>query len=279
MLDRRHAPGHGRAWTRSLPRGPAAGVNATEINTRLVRVLAAGVNATDVRHRAPAAYRGRRLERADAVPLHPGHRLLRPRRRGRAGRRSGLVGPPRPRAALHAPAGLRRRRRPSGWAPTSTAPSPSSCSRRRPRSSRWTATSATPSWRRPLRLRDGREHAARAPACGRAGTSSSPAPPAASARPPCSSRGCAAPRSRRSTTADKAEQVRALGADRVVDRDDDVAAVLGERSVDVVVDNVSGPGLDGLLDVLRRGGSLRLVRRHRRPDGRPSTSARSTCAT
>jgi NADPH:quinone reductase-like Zn-dependent oxidoreductase len=52
----------------------------------------------------------------------------------------------------------------------------------------------------------------------------------------------------------KAEQVRALGADRVVDRDDDIVAVLGERAVDVVVDNVSGPAFSGLLDVLKTGG-------------------------
>jgi NADPH:quinone reductase-like Zn-dependent oxidoreductase len=56
------------------------------------------------------------------------------------------------------------------------------------------------------------------------------------------------------TTGDKAARVRELGAARVLDRGDDVAAVLGEQSVDVVVDNVSGPGLDGLLAVLRRGG-------------------------
>jgi NADPH:quinone reductase-like Zn-dependent oxidoreductase len=49
-------------------------------------------------------------------------------------------------------------------------------------------------------------------------------------------------------------QVRALGADRVVDRDDDIVAALGERSVDVVVDNVSGPDFGGFLDVLKTGG-------------------------
>ena len=53
----------------------------------------------------------------------------------------------------------------------------------------------------------------------------------------------------------KAEQVLALGAARVIDRDDDITAALGERSVDVVVDNVSGPGLDGLLATLRPGGT------------------------
>jgi len=52
----------------------------------------------------------------------------------------------------------------------------------------------------------------------------------------------------------KTEQVRAIGADRVIDRDDDIVAALGERSVDVVVDNVSGPAFGGLLDVLKSGG-------------------------
>ena len=52
----------------------------------------------------------------------------------------------------------------------------------------------------------------------------------------------------------KAEQVRALGADRVVDRDDDIIAALGERSVDVVVDNVSGPAFGDLLHALKTGG-------------------------
>ena len=52
----------------------------------------------------------------------------------------------------------------------------------------------------------------------------------------------------------KTEQVRAMGADRVIDRDDDIVAALGERSVDVVVDNVSGPAFGGLLDVLKTGG-------------------------
>jgi NADPH:quinone reductase-like Zn-dependent oxidoreductase len=52
----------------------------------------------------------------------------------------------------------------------------------------------------------------------------------------------------------KAAQVLALGADRVVARGDDVAAIIGERSMDVVVDNVSGPDFGDLLRVLKRGG-------------------------
>ena len=56
------------------------------------------------------------------------------------------------------------------------------------------------------------------------------------------------------TGAGKAAQVLALGAARVVDRDDDLAAVLGEQVADVVVDNVCGPGLDRPARLLRRGG-------------------------
>lgn len=52
----------------------------------------------------------------------------------------------------------------------------------------------------------------------------------------------------------KADQVRAIGADRVLDRNDDVVATLGAESVDVVVDNVAGPGFPAMLKVLKRGG-------------------------
>jgi NADPH:quinone reductase-like Zn-dependent oxidoreductase len=51
-----------------------------------------------------------------------------------------------------------------------------------------------------------------------------------------------------------AEHVVVTGADRVIDRDDDIVVALGERAVDVVVDNVAGPAFGGLLDVLKRGG-------------------------
>ena len=56
------------------------------------------------------------------------------------------------------------------------------------------------------------------------------------------------------TTAPKVAQVQALGAQRVLSREDDLRAVLGDGSVDVVVDNVGGDGFAGLLQVLRRGG-------------------------
>jgi NADPH:quinone reductase-like Zn-dependent oxidoreductase len=52
----------------------------------------------------------------------------------------------------------------------------------------------------------------------------------------------------------KAHWVLGLGAERVVDADADLVAELGEHSVDVVADNVAGPGLARLLDVLARGG-------------------------
>ncbi len=52
----------------------------------------------------------------------------------------------------------------------------------------------------------------------------------------------------------KMEPVRAIGADRVITRGDDVVAALGEESVDVVVDNVAGPAFGKLLEVLKRGG-------------------------
>ncbi len=54
------------------------------------------------------------------------------------------------------------------------------------------------------------------------------------------------------TSESKAARVRDLGAARVVLRG--LTAVLEEQSADVVVDNVSGPGLERLLAVLRRGG-------------------------
>lgn len=52
----------------------------------------------------------------------------------------------------------------------------------------------------------------------------------------------------------KLEAVQAIGADRVVARGEDIVACLGEKSVDVVVDNVAGPGFGAMLKVLKRGG-------------------------
>lgn len=54
--------------------------------------------------------------------------------------------------------------------------------------------------------------------------------------------------------ASKGADVMAAGAHRVLDRGDDPAAVLGQESVTVVIDNVAGPGFPRLLKALRRGG-------------------------
>jgi len=54
--------------------------------------------------------------------------------------------------------------------------------------------------------------------------------------------------------ASKAHEVRALGADRTIDRTADLVASLGRNSIDVVVDIVAGPTWPQLLDVLRLGG-------------------------
>ena len=53
---------------------------------------------------------------------------------------------------------------------------------------------------------------------------------------------------------EKLAQVRSIGADRVIARGDDVVARLGEKSVDVVVDNVAGAAFGGMLKLLKRGG-------------------------
>lgn len=45
-----------------------------------------------------------------------------------------------------------------------------------------------------------------------------------------------------------------IGADRALDRNDDIVADLGESSVDVVIDNVAGASFGSLLRVLKRGG-------------------------
>ena len=52
----------------------------------------------------------------------------------------------------------------------------------------------------------------------------------------------------------KMSQVQAIGADQVVARDADFISTLGEETVDVVVDNVAGPSFGGMLKVLKRGG-------------------------
>ena len=56
------------------------------------------------------------------------------------------------------------------------------------------------------------------------------------------------------SSAAKADEVSALGADQVIDRGSDLIAALGTERIDVVVDLVAGPDWPPLLDVLRRGG-------------------------
>jgi NADPH:quinone reductase-like Zn-dependent oxidoreductase len=53
---------------------------------------------------------------------------------------------------------------------------------------------------------------------------------------------------------DKMKTVLAIGADRVIPRGDDVVEALGEKSVNVVIDNVAGPAFDEMLRVLKTGG-------------------------
>ena len=56
------------------------------------------------------------------------------------------------------------------------------------------------------------------------------------------------------TSKAKAKQVAGLGADHVIDRDSDLINVLGEQSVSVVVDNVGGAGFKDRVKLLKRGG-------------------------
>ncbi len=53
---------------------------------------------------------------------------------------------------------------------------------------------------------------------------------------------------------EKVEQVQAIGVDRVIVRGDDIVDSLGEKSVDVVIDNVAGDDFPSMLKVLKRGG-------------------------
>jgi len=56
------------------------------------------------------------------------------------------------------------------------------------------------------------------------------------------------------TSPAKAEALTKIGASRILSRDDDPIAVLGENAVDVVIDLVAGDGFAGLLQVLRPKG-------------------------
>ena len=52
----------------------------------------------------------------------------------------------------------------------------------------------------------------------------------------------------------KMAQVRQIGADQVIERNADLITSLGQESVDVVIDNVAGPAFGDLLRVLKRAG-------------------------
>ncbi|MEM7333482.1 MAG: alcohol dehydrogenase family protein [Chloroflexota bacterium] len=56
------------------------------------------------------------------------------------------------------------------------------------------------------------------------------------------------------TSQSKVEKVKQLGADRILPRESDLVAELGDESVDVVIDNVAGDGFTNLLKVMARGG-------------------------
>ncbi len=58
------------------------------------------------------------------------------------------------------------------------------------------------------------------------------------------------------TSRGKMDQLRGLGADIVLDRDSGLLAELGGESVDAVVDNVAGAGFPQMLKLLKRGGRL-----------------------
>jgi NADPH:quinone reductase-like Zn-dependent oxidoreductase len=56
------------------------------------------------------------------------------------------------------------------------------------------------------------------------------------------------------TSSFKRDDISQIGADSVLTRNDDLLTVLGKESVDVVIDNVAGPGFGSMLKLLRRGG-------------------------
>ena len=246
-LEYREVPVPEPAAGEVLLRVLAAGVNNTEINTRL-GWYSASVDGRDGGaarpRRAARAGRRRRLERGDAVPPDPGHRLLRPRRRGRPGRRRAPLGRRvlvrpcmRPTASLRMETIWMGSDFDGAFAQFVTVPA------RRP--SPWSAPGATPSWAR-----------SPAPTARRRTCCAAPAVAAGDARAGHrrlrwrrrrrrAARQAARRRtSRRSRAARRsADVLRGIGADRVVARDDDLVGSLGAAAVDVVVDNVVGAGL------------------------------------
>ena len=56
------------------------------------------------------------------------------------------------------------------------------------------------------------------------------------------------------TSASKSDAVLAVGADQIITQETDMLTTLGEKSVDLVVDNVAGANFPRMLKLLRRGG-------------------------
>jgi NADPH:quinone reductase-like Zn-dependent oxidoreductase len=56
------------------------------------------------------------------------------------------------------------------------------------------------------------------------------------------------------TSASKSDAVLAVGADQIITQKTDMLTTLGEKSVDLVVDNVAGANFPRMLKLLRRGG-------------------------
>lgn len=55
-------------------------------------------------------------------------------------------------------------------------------------------------------------------------------------------------------SASKVEQVLQIGADRVIERGENILEHLGEESFDIVIDNVAGPAFGDLIKLLKRSG-------------------------
>jgi NADPH:quinone reductase-like Zn-dependent oxidoreductase len=53
---------------------------------------------------------------------------------------------------------------------------------------------------------------------------------------------------------DKFDDAKQLGADSIIDRNDDLLATVGDKSMDVVFDNVAGESFTQMIEVLKRGG-------------------------
>jgi len=54
----------------------------------------------------------------------------------------------------------------------------------------------------------------------------------------------------------KIEQVKSYGADEVIAYGTDVLKILGQKAVDIVIDNVAGPNFPQMIKVLKRGGKF-----------------------